>query len=496
MTQEELVEACKIGDKSAQAELYTLYSKKMLRICQRYVTDQSAAEDIMHDGFVIIFTSLHTLRTSDKLEYWMGSIMRNLALYHLNRHKQIEMIGIGELSDNELLCEDVEYTPSLSYAEIASVIDKLPDGYRNVFKLAVLENLSHQQIAAVLGIEPHSSSSQLSRAKRMLRSLLRQRGLIVFIIGLGCMLVVFLQTKTDRPQKEKSGHSNFITEKAPSQEYKRKKQKTIRHDKVSLPPILPKKTDVSINQPPQQSLTLNDTVNSTKTASTPNKQVQTFTKTAISPSVTNRLKKKDKTWTILFESSGSWGKSSQQTGSPDGSVISGEEETETTEHHNPPLSFSFRITKTLNKNWSFSTGLGYTYLKADFFQKGTLTSYRQQHIHWLDIPIQFSRIVYRQKPFAFYLAGNLKLHIPVHASSRQQILDSSGTYNENPVALHPSLELSVGTSIGFQYQISPHIHFFIEPAINYYIPNNNQIRILWQKRPLSVSIPVGIQYSW
>lgn len=79
-----LVTLCQKGNGQALSLLYENYSEKMLKVCLRYIPDPTIAQDLLHDGFVIIFTSIHSLRNPEKLEYWMKKIMRNLALQYLN----------------------------------------------------------------------------------------------------------------------------------------------------------------------------------------------------------------------------------------------------------------------------------------------------------------------------------------------------------------------------------------------------------------------------
>ena len=71
----ELVDLCKKGNEQALSLLYKTYSKKMMRICLHYIPDKQIAQDLLHDGFIVIFTSIETLRTPEKLESWMGIIM-------------------------------------------------------------------------------------------------------------------------------------------------------------------------------------------------------------------------------------------------------------------------------------------------------------------------------------------------------------------------------------------------------------------------------------
>lgn len=141
-----------------------------MRICLHYVKDRNTAEDILHDAFIIIFTSIKTLKDNAKLEGWMITIVRNLSLKYLQSVEKDEIslsyLGIDIPDKGREVQKNVELELLLS------AIESLPEGNREVFKLSVLDGLSHKEIGELLGINPHSSSSQLFRAKKMLRTIL------------------------------------------------------------------------------------------------------------------------------------------------------------------------------------------------------------------------------------------------------------------------------------------------------------------------------------
>lgn len=167
MTTEELIRRCKEGDRSAWAALYLAYSGKMFRVCLRIVGDEAQARDVLHDGFIVVFSSLGALREPHHVEAWMGRIMTNLALKAVgSRNGFVPMDNV----EADCLCADDDCPGGVvPFDEIMAMVDRLPDGYRRVFRLAVVDGLPHGEIARMLGIEPRSSSSQLSRAKRALR---------------------------------------------------------------------------------------------------------------------------------------------------------------------------------------------------------------------------------------------------------------------------------------------------------------------------------------
>lgn len=165
----ELVDLCKKGNEQALSLLYKTYSKKMMRICLHYIPDKQIAQDLLHDGFIVIFTSIETLRTPEKLESWMGIIMKNISLRYLNQKSTNSAIPLSDIPEDEEPIDNPLSSDSIPYDKITEMVEKLPEGYSKIFKLAVLEGLSHKEIGKLLNIAPHSSSSQLFRAKVLLK---------------------------------------------------------------------------------------------------------------------------------------------------------------------------------------------------------------------------------------------------------------------------------------------------------------------------------------
>lgn len=169
-SEELLVRRCRSGEPAAQRELYDRYAGRLLGLCMRYVADRSVAEDLLHDGFLKIFGAFGRFewRGAGSLRAWMERITVNVVLEYLRSRKRAGIV----VSDDRLPDEgaepdesDVEQVPS---AVLQRFIAELPDGYRTVFNLYCIEGFSHREIAAVLGINEKSSSSQLFRAKTIL----------------------------------------------------------------------------------------------------------------------------------------------------------------------------------------------------------------------------------------------------------------------------------------------------------------------------------------
>ena len=190
-----LIERCRQGDADALGELYKAYAHRMKGICRRYVSDEQAVDDVLHDAFVIIFTSFDRLRDNRKAESWMMSITRNVASKYKDHLKSLSFVPLEE-AESLVVPNEKTTVKGVPLEEVLKLIDKLPEGYGKVFRLSVFEGLSHKEIAAMLGIEPHSSSSQLARAKKILRKMMQQYWAAVLMLLL-VPLIFFLLKKED-----------------------------------------------------------------------------------------------------------------------------------------------------------------------------------------------------------------------------------------------------------------------------------------------------------
>jgi len=175
-THREIVEKCKSGNRHAQFELYRLYSKAMYNVCLRMLRSQEDAEDLLQNSFCDIFAKLHTFRYQSTVGAWIKRIVVNNCINHLKKRR----LQFEEL-DNKLygLCETVaDEDLKINVKAINNAILQLPDGYRVVFNLYLMEGYDHKEIATILGISEATSKSQYSRAKSKLRELLSATQLI------------------------------------------------------------------------------------------------------------------------------------------------------------------------------------------------------------------------------------------------------------------------------------------------------------------------------
>lgn len=142
----------------------------MMSVCLRYANDQHMAQDFLQTGFIRVFDNIHQFRHEGSFEGWMKRVFVSVALRELSKNK----ISFSPLADNAgyLPLEDPSVVSKLSEDEIHAMIRTLPDGYRTVFNLNVIEGYSHEEIAAMLNIQPATSRTQLLKARKMLQGLI------------------------------------------------------------------------------------------------------------------------------------------------------------------------------------------------------------------------------------------------------------------------------------------------------------------------------------
>jgi len=174
---QDLIDGCKTGDQKAQFQIYKLYYKAMFNTSLRIVNDTMEAEDIMQESFLSAFEKINTYSGTVSFGAWLKRIVINRSLDALSKKKvALEDIdsfpGIRDDSGDEMLYkEEVE----LKVEEIKKEIEKLPDGYRVILSLYLIEGYDHDEIADILGITSSTSRSQLSRAKQKLIGELRKK---------------------------------------------------------------------------------------------------------------------------------------------------------------------------------------------------------------------------------------------------------------------------------------------------------------------------------
>ncbi|WP_462267501.1 RNA polymerase sigma factor [Mucilaginibacter sp.] len=174
----QLVAECRQGSRRACHELYRLYAKAMLNAAFRVVGNIAEAEDAVQDAFVDAFNRIKDFRQETTFGLWLKQIVIHRSI-NLLRKRKLAWVELQEEQLDNLLDGETEDNDELQYkaAQIKEAINELPDGYRVVISLYLLEGYDHEEIGQVLNISENTSRTQFMRAKRKLVEILRRKGI-------------------------------------------------------------------------------------------------------------------------------------------------------------------------------------------------------------------------------------------------------------------------------------------------------------------------------
>jgi len=177
MTEEAIFQGCLKNRADAQRELYNRYSPKMLAVCYRFAHNREDAEDMLQEGFIKIFSQIHTFQNKGAFEGWIRRITVHTCINHLKKNKRFnESVDIIYASSIQVREESI---PSIVQAkQVVECIRMLPIGYRTVLNLYAIEGYSHKEIGEMLDIEESTSRSQYTRARQMLEDILVKKKII------------------------------------------------------------------------------------------------------------------------------------------------------------------------------------------------------------------------------------------------------------------------------------------------------------------------------
>ena len=551
-----LIERCRQGDADALGELYKAYAHRMRGVCRRYISDEQTVEDVLHDAFVIIFTSFDRLRDNRKAESWMMSITRNVASKYKDHLKSLSFVPLEE--DDSLVAPDEEATvKGFSLEEMLKLIDKLPEGYSKVFRLSVFEGLSHKEIAAMLGIEPHSSSSQLARAKKMLRKMMQQYWAVFLLL---IIPVSFFLLKKDKPiikeekniaEKQKEELENSPTE-LPKEEPVIV-HLPVRHTTIhvvtqhpvfiqAIDSIMP---DTLSNMMAQEQTipdsVATDSISTIQKIETPHHDIADLfpDKSVIRPH-------NKQNWSIELAYAGGMGE--QNTSRPYGftgmqitditstspssvtfdnwndyaaylselpddgtshtrSIVMnialnnanqpGNDKILRNSHHSMPITWSLAICYRLNNRFGLESGLSYSRLTSDFeMGSNGNTLNEQQTIHYLGIPVKGIYNIYSKRGRNLYGSLGVTTEIPVYSPLNTCYYLHGILEATDKTTIRAPWQWSVGTGIGLQYNLTPNIGLFAEPSLQYYIPIGSNVETYRTEHPFTFSMPLGIRFTW
>lgn len=165
MSLEQLINKCKNNDRDAQADLYNLYAKKLYATSLKYSRNKLEAEDNLQDSFMVIFEKIGQYNFKGSFEGWLKRITVNTVLQKYRSKGVFEVINDRVLEERSVTV----YEENVPLDFLLGIIQQLPDRYRLVFNLYVLDDYSHQEIAEMLGISTGTSKSNLARARMILK---------------------------------------------------------------------------------------------------------------------------------------------------------------------------------------------------------------------------------------------------------------------------------------------------------------------------------------
>lgn len=519
-------------ERQVYSNIYERYSQRLLGICLGYVHDIDVAKDILHDTFIIIFSQIGTLREPEKIEQWMCTIARNLSLKHIEKKKRFSGTDVSELK--ELHEEDAAVTgiEAIPFEDLIKAIDELPTQYGKVFRLSVLEGLSHQEIGEMLGIAPHSSSSNLARAKQLLRKIINQHWGILITFLMLLFAIFHFTGKEDIPFEYEEELVSVIEEPVTADSTVEIEKPLIAMTEPAEKTTKPvEKTAEAVDKEEEQTeQEVPDIVEVIENEDHEDIQKNTD---IIDPYDTDEFeedesgKRKGRKVSFSF-SVGSHGPAGNdgetQMGnesfpsSPPGEYLPGnppsepsgpdsgndptEEEDENKDEekdssmkrriasgqrsddsryrHYMPVSFAASLNWEVSERWNIGTGLRYSYLRSDILQNKYAS---KQKIHYLGIPLKASYSFWDSRFINAYVSAGALFEMPLAAHIDGKKIDAP-------------YQWSAGAGIGMQFEITRKLSLYVEPDLYYYFDTGCDIRTIRTDKPFSVTIPVGIRFTW
>lgn len=167
---DQIIDKCRQGDRKAAEKIYRMFSAKMFAICLRFSRDRAEAEDTLQDGFIKLFDSIGQYSGKGSFEGWMKKIFINLSLEKFRNKHQLQLVE--EVPD--IVESDIDDTVDIPSEILTDFVEQLPERYKLVFNLYVMEEMQHKDIAMALGITEGTSKSNLARAREILKQKVRE----------------------------------------------------------------------------------------------------------------------------------------------------------------------------------------------------------------------------------------------------------------------------------------------------------------------------------
>ncbi|MEE3375524.1 MAG: sigma-70 family RNA polymerase sigma factor [Candidatus Cryptobacteroides sp.] len=559
MDKRQLVDGCKRGDSASVEALYRGYSGKLMGICRHYVDSQEVAEDLLHDAFIVILSSIGQLKNPDKLDAWMGVIVKNMAIDYLKESRHFTH------PQEDLDMEDVPDEPMYPvppYEDLMALIDRLPEQYGKVFRLSVLEGLSHKEIGALLHIGENSSSSNLFRARQVLQKELKQYWLA--LLALIALIVtplllhkeaapngpVVVNNGADSAEVVISADTLAIPETLkPSERIRRADggvpnvvsgqidTLTLRERLYPISPVpLPSVTlqaptpSISIRKPDSPTFSqplLADAKPSKKKnllGLLPSISALPGTLAGISPIVMGSGILADASSFVMAPNTKvtDWSDFLTAVQSMEGHYRTGDslayynsllgiaerlavpdamdphpKPVEEKVEYERPFTLGLSASIGLNDRWSILTGLEYTRLRSSHtIGLDTLYIKNRQTIHYVGVPLGLSYTVWSKGNLHLNASAFGKMEIPVAGILNSEHHNGVANTYQNTLKFKAPIQWSAGVGIGLQYNLTPWMGLYVEPQVRYYFDTGGGIQTIRQVQPVEFAVPFGVRLTF
>lgn len=175
-----IVEGCLKGERRSQERLFTMFYGKMMAVSMRYIGEHDSAQEVLQVSFLKVFDKLEHFDFTGSLEGWIRRIVSNTAIDHIRKAKKNPFLSDQDNDFKSMAADPMQEQEILEHNQLKAqlaqeAITKLSPAYRTVFNLYVMEELSHKEIAELLGISEGTSKSNLAKAKMNLQRLLKEQ---------------------------------------------------------------------------------------------------------------------------------------------------------------------------------------------------------------------------------------------------------------------------------------------------------------------------------
>lgn len=535
---EDCIEGCRNGDPKAQSELYLRYASWLKRRVLPLVGDEALAEDLAHDAFILILAHIRELKDNSRLEPWMSLVLRRVALQYLRGWYARHILLPGELPEPRSCPSDRE--APLTREELERLAMRLPKGCRKVFRLAYFDGLTHLEIARILGIHPHSSSSQLARARVLFRKILKDYGVGLPFLALWIWAVQEADRHTPadqlpetafgsspslgvstsssprrsplarmRPHKNAAAHSHADTLATGTLAADTLQSPTVTKAPpvftLSLPSVVQKQNPAKVRWPSvsnrRKHWTLSLAYRQNRSLSrTAPKAMPILTRTIGSGGSPCWVPGQTTSWDTYYEYLTTFFPSfenpEQVLNLIDIARQNKGQQIRETACYDPPAVVKMQVGLSWEDRWQADMGLQYKRLGAQFRLGSDTLMVTRQSIQYMGLSAGATWNAWQFRRFSIQLSAGVSLDIPVTSSSRTEYVFEGRAFYSEQNAVYPRPQWSLFGGIGMDIPLKGNISIFFAPQLEYYLPSGGSVRTIHTDRPLEFSVPVGIRWNY